>query len=345
MTSTNQSTARLALSGAPGSPYTRKMLALLRYRHIPYRYLVTAALKQNMPQAKPALLPTFYLKDETGELQAVTDSTPLIRRLDAEFGERAVVPSNPVLALLDALLEDYADEWLTKPMFHYRWAFEADVAQASRIVPLPLNIQVNDAELQWMSNAFGGRQVSRLGVVGSNAQTAPIIEASYVRFLNILECHFSAHEFLMGKRPGASDFAVFGQLSQLALFDPTPMAIACKIAPRVMAWTAVMEDLSGWEPADDDWMSLSDLPPTWSLLLQEVGRTYVPVMLANEEAVRNQSKEVKTEVEGQIWTQNTFSYQAKCLSWLRRDYSALSGSEQAQFMSLIENTGCERIFG
>ena len=71
----------------------------------------------------------------------------------------------------------------------------------------------------------------------------------------------------------------------------------------------------------------------------------LPVMLANEEAVRNQSKEVKTEVEGQIWTQNTFSYQAKCLSWLRRDYSALSGSEQAQFMSLIENTGCERIFG
>lgn len=345
MTSTSSSTKRLALSGAPGSPYTRKMLALLRYRHIPYRYLVTAALKQNMPQAKPPLLPTFYMQDETGEIQAVTDSTPLIRRLDAEFKERTVVPSNPVLALLDALLEDYADEWLTKPMFHYRWAFEADVAQASRIVPLPLNIQINDAELQWMSNAFGGRQVSRLGVVGSNAQTAPIIEASYVRILTILEHHFSTHEFLMGKRPGASDFAVFGQLSQLALFDPTPMAIACKIAPRVVAWTAVMEDLSGWEPAEGDWMTLSNLPHTWSLLLQEVGRTYVPVMLANEEAVLNQSKEVKTEVEGQIWTHNTFSYQAKCLGWLRRDYSALSKSDQAQFMSLIEKTGCERIFG
>ena len=25
------------LMGAPGSPYTRKMLALMRYRHIPYR--------------------------------------------------------------------------------------------------------------------------------------------------------------------------------------------------------------------------------------------------------------------------------------------------------------------
>ncbi|MFT5579084.1 MAG: hypothetical protein ACI9WS_001842, partial [Paraglaciecola psychrophila] len=25
------------LMGAPGSPYTRKMLGLMRYRHIPYR--------------------------------------------------------------------------------------------------------------------------------------------------------------------------------------------------------------------------------------------------------------------------------------------------------------------
>ena len=97
----------LTLLGAPGSPYTRKMLGVLRYRHIPYRLILQGSPEHlKRPQPKVPLLPTFYLPDDTGQEVAVTDSTPLIRRFEAEFPERRLLPADPVLNFLDALLED-----------------------------------------------------------------------------------------------------------------------------------------------------------------------------------------------------------------------------------------------
>ena len=124
----------LTFMGAPGSPYTRKMRAALRYRRIPYRFLISGAGgRDDLPAAKVRLLPTFYLPNEAGELEAVVDSTPLIRRFEREFEGRSVIPPDLVTAFIDYLLEDFADEWLTKAMFHYRWVYEADIEKAGQI--------------------------------------------------------------------------------------------------------------------------------------------------------------------------------------------------------------------
>ena len=126
----------LKFKGVPGSPYTRKMLAYLRYRRIPYELLIGDQTKSmGLPEPKVSLLPTFYLPNSDGELEAVVDSTPLIRRFEDEFEGREAIPTNPVLNFLNYLIEDYADEWLTKAMFHYRWYYDADIKMAGDILP------------------------------------------------------------------------------------------------------------------------------------------------------------------------------------------------------------------
>lgn len=336
---------RVLLNGAPGSPYTRKMLALLRYRRIPYSLIQRSHdVPSHLPRAKVALLPTFYFPGAEGQLVAVTDSTPILRRLEREHAGREARPADPALALIDALLEDFGDEWLTKAMFHYRWAYADDVAKAAAVLPAYTKARLPDAELQAAGATFAERQIPRLRYVGSNAVTGPVIEASYIRFVDLLEDHLRDHRFLLGDRPAAADFANYGQLTQLAHFDPTPMVLTHARAQRVAAWVLLMEDLSGEEPQPDGWFDPAALPATLTAILAEAGRTYAPLLLANAAGVQTGATEVVTEIDGKPWAMQPFAYQAKCLGWLREEYAALTTQDRARVDAALAGTGCEALF-
>ena len=334
----------LVIKGVPGSPYTRKMLSLLRFRHIPYRYVQRGNDPlAGLPEPKVSLLPVVYLTDQEGECEALVDSTPIIRRLEADYSGRSVIPSDPALRFIDYLIEDYADEWLTKPMFHIRWHYDADADMAATILPYWGEICAPDGEIAVKQKAFRERQENRLYVVGSNDITAPVIESSYRRFLTCFDVLLREAPFVMGDRPGAADFALFGQLTQLAQFDPTAVAMTLENAPRVYAWVSVMEDLSGLEPAESDWRLLAEDNLAIKNLLKEMGRTYVPVMLANHQAVIAGASEVSTTVEGQPWQQITFKYQAHCVHWIRQEYGSLEPESKSRVDELLGDTGCEAL--
>jgi glutathione S-transferase len=336
---------QIALKGSPGSPYTRKMLAVLRYRRIPYRYLQTQIHAQyDLPAAKVALQPTFYWPGKNGELEAVVDSTPIIRELEAMYPGRAIVPSDPVMAFLDDLIEDYADEWLTKAMFHYRWHFDEDATQGGLMLPRWGSVTKQEAQISPMSDSIRDRQVNRLYVVGSNDTTAPVIEASYLRLLDILDAHIRNGPYVLGSRPSACDFGLYGQLTQLTHFDPTPMAICLERTPQVFAWVDVIADLSGEFAAEDGWFVRDALPETLFPLLHEIGRVYVPALLANSAAIETGAETVQTAIDGQEWTQSPYPYQARCLTWLRQAYARLDEEDRRDVDSIIDGTGVEKLF-
>lgn len=336
----------LRIFGAPGSPYSRKMRALLRYRRIPFLWGMRDTREAaSAPPVPVRLIPVLVFPGEAGGRdEAMIDSTFQLRRLETLEPERSVIPPDPALAFVDALLEDYADEWLTKAMFHYRWTYEADIDKAAAVLPRWSRVNASEDVVSRFSKAVAERQMGRLHVVGSNETTAPVIEASYRRLLELLDAHLTHHPFVMGGRPGASDFGLFGQLTQLVLFDPTPAAVALETSPRIYAWCEIVEDLSGLEVADADWLTRDTFPDTIRALLAEIGRVYAPFLLANAEALARGADRVECEIDGRPWVQQPFPYQGKCLAWLRGQLAALDDSDRACVQSLLEGTGCEALF-
>ena len=334
----------LCIVGAPGSPYSRKLRAVLRYRRIPYLWVQRGSKEASgLPKPRVELLPQLILPAARGGLEALVDSTPLIRRLETLQPGRSVIPPDPALAFLDALLEDYADEWLTKAMFHYRWAYTADIAKAAKILPRWSWTNQPESQAVALGRVFAERQIARLSVVGSNETTRPVIEESYRRLLLLLNAHLERSRFVLGDRPSAADFGLYGQLTQLVGFDPTPAAIALETAPRLVAWVETMEDLSGLEPRDEDWTARDAIPDTLRALLGEVGRVYAPFLLANAEAIARGAARVECSIDGRPWVQQPFPYQGKCLGWIREAYRTLAREDRHAVDTMLVGTGCERL--
>lgn len=333
----------IELLGSPGSPYTRKMLALLRYRRIPHRMLWGSHFDPpaGYPSPKVKLLPTFYFPGANGQ-EAVVDSTPIIDRLEAEHPARSVRPDDPVLCFVDRLIEDFADEWLTKAMFHYRWHYGEDAAHAGPLLTFWQDPQLNSEKARQASNAFAQRQISRLHVVGSSALTASVIESSYERLIGIMDRLIERQGFVLGSRPAAADFALYGQLTQLAGVDPTSARLLERHSPRLRAWLDRAEDLSGHSA--DRWMARTSIAPHLGELLGEVGRVYAPFLMANAQAATAGQQAFETTIDGQRWAQPVFPYQVKCLESLRQARNGMSAEARLALDSVLNGTGCEALF-
>eukprot|EP00658_Telonema_sp_P-2_P056388 TRINITY_DN44841_c0_g1_i1.p1 TRINITY_DN44841_c0_g1~~TRINITY_DN44841_c0_g1_i1.p1 ORF type:complete len:290 (+),score=70.48 TRINITY_DN44841_c0_g1_i1:290-1159(+) len=276
--------------------------------------------------------------------EVLSDTTPIIGRLERDWRGRSVYPTAPGMRFLNSLLEDYADEWNTKHMFHYRWWFEKDTRTAAAILPTFADHTIAQERYEAFRDYICERQVRRVSAVtGSNSVTAPVIEDSYVRMLACLEAHLAAgNRFLLGDRPSSADFGFFGQFTCLTQFDPTPSNLAVEIAPRVVGYTFFLEDCSGMSPKQADWAT--EVCPTLKAVLVEAGRLYAPWMVANAQACAAGAKEVNTELDGKPFVANSFVYQAKCLKWLCTEYGELDVVDRRFVDKALEGTGLEVMF-
>ena len=320
--------------GAELSPYSIKVRSYFRYKQIPHEWVERTMhnMDEFQRHAKLPLIPLVI----TPENEAFQDSTPIIERFEASFPEPSIHPDDLALAFLSALIEEYADEWGNKPMFHYRWTYEADQDSAAERLARSNLAGAPEEAVRKTAASLKQRMIPRLSFVGSNEATRDTIEASLTRQLSILESHLEGRRYLFGNRPAFADFGLFAQLYECSI-DPTPGALMRDSAPGVLAWIERM-----LEPkAEGDFEAWDSLAPTLTPLLeQEIAEIFLPWSAANAKALAAGEAEFSLELAGRPFGQQTQKYHARSLARLRERYAAVA--DRAALDPVLERTGCLR---
>jgi glutathione S-transferase len=317
-----------------GSPYSMKMRALLRYRRIPH---VVAGRMTEWAKAfqlvRVPVMPVLEYPDGTFQ----NDSTPLILDLEEHHTKRSVIPEREADAFLAALIEDLADEWLSKAMYAYRWAFPEHTKWTGRLIAFDQHFGGGRESLERFGHEFEKRQVGRNPLVGCTEANMPMLMEIANRVLDALEPSIPEQPFLFGTRPSNADFALFGQLCQFTL-DLAAIGPCQDRAPYTMRWCHHVHDLSGhvgeWRREDES------MSPAVDALLGLAGEAYLPFLLANEAALESGAERVRIEAHGLAYEGAPFKYQRRCLEELRAGYAALSGEARRSLDPILEERDC-----
>ncbi len=297
------------------SPYSIKVRSFFRYKRIPHEWIVRNASNEEefRKHAKLPLIPLVITPDGRG----LQDSTPILETLEKIHPEPPLQPADPTLAFLSALIEEYADEWGNKPMFHFRWTYEADQQAAGERLAKSMMPNLGDAEIAGAVEMIKGRMVPRLRLVGSAPETLEAIEGSFRRQLAILEPHLARRPYLFGGRPALADFGLGGQMYQLLdRSDPSgdrpPRSAERRRVGGAHARAARRGRVRALERAPGGLLPL---------LRDEVAAVFLPWSDANARAIAAGQTSFSLELGGRPFGQETQKYHAKSLAVLRERYA------------------------
>lgn len=321
--------------GSIASPYSMKLRAILRYRRLPHVFRPRRfQMEPPVEIVRPKLIPMLRFP---GEDHYRVDSTPLAYALEERHPDaRSILPPAPADRFLCHLIEDFGDEWCTQLMYYYRWIEDRTARFGARLIIQDALPDADTSARRQAEAQIATRQRSRLGLVCGESNTEALA-ASFRELLHILGGYLNSTHYLFGSRPSLADFGIYGQLSQLVA-DPLPQGIVRELAPALEHWVRELDDASG---IDGEWQpGLPGATDVRLALLGLIGRSHLPFMAANAEALASGKALFEVGICGHPYRRAPFGYQAKCYSDIRRRWSELPEEARQSLSPLLTETGC-----
>ncbi len=307
--------------GSELSPFTLKLLAMARYKGLPYRFLpeeggwldnlrITIRKEKLVRGLLPLTWPRMTEDDEFPLVpflfgpdgENLYDSSAVGEWLDQRSAaSTSLIPADPALRFTVKLLDEFADEWMLYLVHHYRWKVSAQDNNAGKRL---------GHELRWITLGvdapaacfFSARQVRRLPYLFSVAPQGfhipglppdrqPPSREGFPPTHALLEESYRrillALEPIVSSRPylfgNAPTLADFSLYGQIGMNLPDPSAnrFIATTAPCVHEWVQRLHRHEFNASRKPELALHEDLAP----LLAEVSRVYVPLMQQNAAAV------------------------------------------------------------
>ncbi len=328
--------ASYRLFGLETSPFSTKVRSYLRYKKLPFDWVPKTFGRDEefRTLSKSDALP--MLVSPNGGISH--DTSLILNRIESTRNQPTATPDDAACRLIASLLEAYADEWLNKAMFHYRWSGTAAAkASAKRQVECIFDgFEVEDRA--GIEKSVAKSMTGRLKVIGLNKKNGQLVEKSFQRFLTLLNAHLEHHLFLFGGHPSLADFALAGQLIQL-MMDDEPATLIRETAPFVSAWCEFMEDPRPGAPFETFEQVSETLLP---LIRDEVAETYVAWSLANDASIAAKRKTVTVEIDGEEYKQSVQHHSARNFANLKTVFAEAQNAEAVE--SFLDDAGLGEVF-
>ncbi len=275
--------------GAEPSYFTRKVEGFFRYMAVPHELIFKTPENSADLEARAGthMIPVV----ETPEGWMLWDSTPIAKLMNGRFPDQPIIPASPAQKITCLVLENWFDEWFTRPALHYRWNFPETADVRGRAIAANLVLGVSEADMtkeqaseagrigQTIAAEFGQRATR---ATGAQPAQAAEIEGRFEHFLDLMELHFLRHPFLLGDRPCLADFTLLGAMK--AHFGVDPAAIRA-VRDRGPGMLDFQEKL--WEMQSDDeiWLPDDEVPETLAPMFDEMIARFHVQLAANRDAL------------------------------------------------------------
>ena len=210
------------------SPFTEKVRRAFNYKKVPFEvHEVDRLAVDKLTHVSPfGKFPAIADGD-----QPICDSTDIILHLESKFPENPLIPSDPQLAALAHVMEDWADESL----YHYEitmrisWEHNARRTVAAMMDTMPAGFTEEQVLEIMLANSKSLTEAQGLG-----RKTREQVVADSLRHAKALDAMLDGNDWLVGDSLSIADISVLPQLNCLMFAEE--FAPAVEESKNIRAW-------------------------------------------------------------------------------------------------------------